>query len=186
MNSTQAIDSLILTIRGQNVILDADLAVMYGTTTKALNQAIKRNKARFPIDFVFQIKPSEIANLRSHFASESKYHINNQYDGILRSQIVTSSHGGRRVSPSAFTEHGALMAANFLNSSKAVKMSLYIIRAFIKQRELMIQQADILKQLAEMDQKLIQHDEVLRMLWNDLQPLLEPPPPKPRREIGFH
>ena len=91
-----------------------------------------------------------------------------------------------RTRPYAFTEHGALMAANVLNSPQAVKMSVYVVRAFIKQREIMLAQADVLKRLAQMDAKLIQHDDVLRLIWSELQPLLSPPPAPPKPEIGFH
>ena len=86
----------------------------------------------------------------------------------------------------AFTEHGALMAANVLNSAEAVKMSVHLVRAFIKQRELMANQAEILKKLAQMDAKLLKHDEALRVVWRELQPLLAPPPSPPKPEIGFH
>jgi phage regulator Rha-like protein len=87
--------------------------------------------------------------------------------------------------PYAFTEHGALMAANVLNSARAVKMSVYVVRAFIKQREMLMAQADILKRLAQMDKKLLQHDEVLKVIWTELQPLLQPPPAPPKPRIGF-
>jgi hypothetical protein len=91
-----------------------------------------------------------------------------------------------RTRPYAFTEHGALMAANVLNSPDAVKMSVYVVRAFIQQRELLMAQSDVLKKLAQMDAKLLQHDEALRVIWRELQPLLSPPPAAPKRQIGFH
>jgi len=163
------LDSLILTIRDQKVILDADLAGIYGVAIKVLNQAIKRNADRFPADFMFQLSEEEFVSLRS--------------------QIVTLKTGRgqhRKYLPYAFTEHGALMAANVLNSPTAAKMSVYVVRAFIKQRELLMAQSDVLKKLAQMDAKLLQHDDDLRVIWQELQPLLNPPPVPPKPRIGFH
>lgn len=166
MPSARPLETLILTVREERVILNADLAAIYGVPTKALNQAIKRNADRFPADFVFQLSPSGLKSLRSQF--------------------VTPKRGGRRTAPYAFTEHGALMAANVLSSPQAVKMSVSVVRAFIKQRHLILSQAEILQRLAQIDKKLLQHDGVLRVIWQELQPLLTPPPAPPKREIGFH
>jgi hypothetical protein len=159
---------LIRSIRDRRVILDADLAVLYGVQTRALIQAIKRNADRFPEDFLFQLSPAEAAGLRS--------------------QIVISKggRGGRRYPPYAFTEHGALMAATVLNSPRAVAMSVYVIRAFVKMREDVAANASILKRLAEIDKTLLIHDAGLRDIYQKLRPLLEPPPAPPRPEIGFH
>jgi len=106
----------------------------------------------------------------------------------LRSQIATSSpgHGGRRYLPWVFTEHGALMAANILRSERAAEMSVYVVRAFVKQREALATNAIILKRLAEIDKTLLEHDSALQLLWKRLQPLLAPPPENPRPKIGFH
>ena len=163
------LEGIILTVRQQKIILDADLATIYGVPTKALNQAIKRNLGRFPEDFCIQLTAVEWSELN-------------------RSQIVTGSqrHRDPRFLPKAFTEHGAVMAAMVLNSPEAVKMSVFVVRAFIKQREVMLAHADVLKRLAQMDASLLQHDEALRMIWRELQPLLSPPPAPPKREIGFH
>jgi len=121
----------IFTIRGVRVILDTGLARLYGVSTKRFNEAFKRNRHRFPEDFAFQLTPEKADNLRS--------------------QSVTSSqgHGGRRYSPWVFTEHGALMAANLLRSERAVEMSVYVVRAFVKQREMLTSNAVILKLLAD-------------------------------------
>ena len=169
MKAALPLDALILTNRGQKVLLDADLAAIYGVPTKALNQAVKRNLERFPEDFRFQISKDELESLN-------------------RSQIVTGSqrHRDPRFLPHVFTEHGALMAANVLNSPDAVKMSVHVVRAFIKQRELLAGQAEILKKLAQMDAKLMQHDDALQIIWRELQPLLAPPSEPPRKEMGFH
>lgn len=163
---------LIHSVRGQRVILDSDLAKVYQVRAKALNQAVKRNRARFPEDFVFRIDPTESEALQA-----------------LRSQIVTLKPGRgqhRKYLPYAFTEHGALMAATVLNSPRAVTMSIYIIRAFVKMREDLAANAAILKRLAEIDKTLLLHDAALRDIYHKLLPLLTPPPEPPRPEIGFH
>jgi len=179
------LDSLILTIRKEKVLLDADLAEIYGVSTKRLNEQVKRNADRFPRDFVFQLTAGEGAALRSQIVTSNTQLPEFQYDGVLKSQFATSRRGGRRTAPYAFTEHGALMAANVLNSPEAVKMSVYVVRVFIKQRQLIFTQADILKQLAQIDKKLLQHDDVLKVIWTELQPLLNPPADSPKPRIGF-
>lgn len=114
----------------------------------------------------------------------------NEDEEYIWSQIATTSEterrGGRRYTPWAFTEHGAVMAANVLRSPKAVEMSVYVVRAFIKQREVLATNATILRRLAEIDKTLLEHNSALLSLWKKLQPLLAPPPERPRREIGFH
>ena len=179
----------IFTIRGQRVILDADLARMYGATTKVFNQTIKRNAARFPVDFAFQLKPEEVATLRSQFStSKSENAGDDVFDGNW-SQFVTSSKANRRGAtyrPWAFTEHGAVMAANVLRSPKAVVMSVYVVRAFVRMREELMTGAAIMKRLAEIDKKLVTHDVILRDIYEKLRPLLAPPPEPPRKELGFH
>jgi len=186
MKPNPPLETLILTLRQQKVILDADLAELYGVPTKALNQAVKRNADRFPADFVFQLLPKEVVGLRSQFVTSNAQIVGSQYDGALRSQCATLKRGGRRTPPYAFTEHGALMAANVLNSPAAVKMSVYVVRAFIKLREMLLAQNDVLKRLAQMDAKLLEHDDALSVIWRELQPLLSPPPAPPKPQIGFH
>jgi hypothetical protein len=159
---------LIRCLRDQRVILDADLALLYGVQTRALVQAVKRNTDRFPEDFLFQLSPAEAARLRS------------------QTVISKTGRGGRRYPPYAFTEHGALMAATILNSPRAVAMSVYIVRAFVKLREDLAANAAILKRLAEIDKTLLIHDTALREIFQQLRPLLEPPPAPPKPEIGFH
>jgi hypothetical protein len=174
------IDSLIKTVRGQKVILDADLARIYEVPTKALNQAVKRNADKFPPDFLFRLTEKEAAVLRSQIVTSNAL--------PDRSQIVTGSQKHRDPThlPYAFTEHGALMAATVLNSPRAVKMSLFIIRAFVKIREDLAANAAILKRLAEIDRTLLVHDVTLRDILEKLRPLLAPPPKPPTPEIGFH
>jgi len=163
---TPSVDSSILAIRGQKVLLDADLAALYGVPTKALNQAVKRNADRFPDDFRFQLTAREKAEVVT---------ICDHLERLKFSKTL----------PHAFTEHGALMAANVLNSTEAIKVSVHIVRAFIKHRELISGQAEILKKLALLDATLLQHDQELGLIWQELQPLLSPPEP-PKKELGFH
>jgi hypothetical protein len=168
------ISSLIRTIREQKVILDSDLARVYGVPTKRLNEQVGRNAKRFPSDFLFQLTSTETDNLKSQFAT-------------------SSLHGGRRKLPYAFTENGAIMAANVLNSPEAVRMSVFVVRAFVQMRDLLGSTKELAKQLAALEKKLTArldgHEvaiiEVLRRVMDILDP--PPPPPEPpRREIGFH
>jgi hypothetical protein len=191
----------IFTVRRQKVVLDAELAALYGVPTKRLNEAVRRNADRFPVDFCFFLTEEENADLKSQFTTSSS-----GGGGGLRSQIATSSlaqkkvsksqnetsreeqHGGRRYLPRVFTEHGALMAANVLRSEKAVQMSLYLIRAFVRMREQLASNLSVLRRLAEIDKKLIEHDVVLREVLERLQPLLDAPDEdeKAKPKIGFH
>jgi hypothetical protein len=153
-------------LRGQKVILDADLASIYGVETRALNQAVKRNEERFPDDFHFELTREEILRI---------------------SQTVTSL-GNLKFSKQvqAFTEHGALMAASVLNSPEAVEMSVYVIRAFVRTREQLAANTAIFKRLSEIDKTLLEHDAALRGIWTKLEPLLALPPESPRKRIkGF-
>lgn len=159
----------IFEVRGQKVILDSDLATAYGVETRALNQAVKRNAERFPEDFAFELTPGEVSALRR-----------------LRSQFVISKpgRGGRRHLPWAFTEHGAVMAASVLNSPRAVEMSVYVVRAFVRLRGLARTHSELAKQLAALERRVTGHDEDLAEVLRALRALLEPPAP-PRRRIGF-
>ncbi|MEX2198393.1 MAG: ORF6N domain-containing protein [Burkholderiales bacterium] len=176
-----ALEPLILEIRGHRVILDADLARLYGVHTKRFNEAFKRNRGRFPGDFAFRISDDEYVTLRNR-PPDSKASAPNW------SQFATSSASrrGRAYRPWAFTEHGALMAANVLRSERAIGMSVYVIRAFVRLRDGLAANSAILKRLAEIDRTLLQHDSALRDIYQKLLPLLEPPINPPRRGIGFH
>jgi len=167
---------VIRTIRGQRVILDADLARIYGVPTHRLNEQVKRNFKRFPPDFLFQLTDEEAKNLISQIA-------------------ISSSHGGRRKLPYAFTENGAIMAANVLNSPQAVRMSVFVVRAFVKMRELLGSTKDLAKQLAALEKKLTErldgHESAIVDVLRRMMDILDPPPlpeeePAPPREIGFH
>jgi hypothetical protein len=172
----EEISSVIRTIRGQKVILDSDLARIYGVTTKALNQAVKRNKKRFPPDFLFQLTRGETDSLRS--------------------QIVTLKSGRgqhRKFLPYAFTENGAVMATNVLNSPAAARMSVFVVRAFVKMREFLGGTKELSRQLAELERKLTNrldaHESAIVDVLRRVMDILDPPPPPPeptRRRIGFH
>lgn len=187
MKPKKPIESLIFTIRGQKVILDADLAELYDVPTKVFNQAVKRSSDRFPEDFRFQLTAKEWENLKSQIVTSSVEVPAIEGQTPNWSQFVTSSkrHRGTAYRPFAFTEHGAIMAATVLNSPEAVAMSVFVVRAFLQMREQLAANAAILKRLAEIDKTLLSHDHALRAIWIKLQPLLAPPPDPPRRRIGF-
>ena len=195
MKPKKPIETLILNIRNQKVILDADLAELYGVPTYRFNEAFKRNRERFPDDFAFQLTAEEFAGLRSQMTdvNSSQIAMSSSQAVVSKgsvpnwSQFVTSSkrHRGAAYRPFAFTEHGAIMAATVLNSPEAVAMSVFVVRAFMQMREQLAANGAILKRLAEIDKTLLEHDSALRTIWTKLQPLLAPPPEPPRRRIGF-
>lgn len=155
-------EQCIVRLRGQSVLLDTDLASIYGVPVKRLNEQIKRNAQRFPEDFVFQLTGAEWTNLKS--------------------QIATSSeHGGRRKLPYAFTEHGAIMAATVLNSPRAVQMSVAVVRAFVKLRRMALSVEALARKVAALEQK---YDANFREVFQAILQLMTPPDP-PRRKIGF-
>lgn len=202
-NHTGPLEPLIFTIRGQRVVLDADLARLYGVPTYRFNEAFKRNRDRFPDDFAFQLTAEEFVHLRSQIATSSLKATDKSRDTANssqisrsssssagwqnRSQFVTSSsrHRGAAYRPWAFTEHGAVMAANILRSERAIHMSVFVVRAFVRLREHVAANQAILKRLAEIDRTLLQHDTALLDLYEKLLPLLQPPPDPLKRRIGF-
>ena len=165
-NAAFSVESRILFLRKRRVILDVDLAELYGVPVKQLNQQVKRNPDRFPSDFVFQLGTKE--------------------QSVLRSQIVTSKkgRGGRRYAPYAFSEHGAIMAATVLNSERAVQMSLFVVRAFVKVREMLAANRQIAAKIGELEQRLDTHDASIQDLIDAIRELMIPPE-APRRKIGF-
>lgn len=179
------LEPLILVIRNQRVILDADLARLYGVSTKVFNQAVKRNADRFPEDFAFQPTEAELNILRSQIVTSSSEAIESTKANKNWSQVATNSHGGRRYRPWAFTEHGAVMAANILRSERAVQMSIFVVRAFVRLREHIAANQAILKRLAEIDRTLLEHDSALLDVYEKLLPLMQPVPDQPKRRIGF-
>ena len=168
----ERITQAILVLRGQRVLLDAELAALYGVTTKRLNEQVKRNADRFPADFMFQLNLEEVAGLRSQFATSKG----------------SDSRGGRRYRPYAFTEYGAIQAANVLNSPRAVEMSVYVVRAFVQLRELLASNTELARRLDELEarieQKLTGHDQAIAAMLSAIRGLMNAPVPK-RRGIGF-
>src|ERR1039458_9812331 len=168
MKPKKPIESLILNIRNQKVILDADLAELYGVPTYRFNEAFKRNRRRFPDDFAFQLTTNEFAGLRAQMTAANS------------SQIAMSS------SQAAESEGAVPNWSQFVNSPEAVAMSVFVVRAFMQMREQLAANAAILKRLAEIDKTLLEQDSALRAIWTKLQPLLAPPPEPPKRRIGFN
>ena len=170
------IENRILTVRGQKVIIDADLAELYGVETRRLNEQVRRNQSRFPADFIFELTADEFANLKS--------------------QSATSSWGGRRKLPLAFTEHGAIMTATVLSSPRAVEMSVYVVRAFVQLREVLATHKDLAAKLATLEHQMqalaLKHDSLaqntrlqLKQVFEAIRELMTPPEPLKKRRIGF-
>jgi predicted DNA binding protein len=166
--TVEDITRAIRVLRGRRVILDAELAVLYGVTTRRLNEQVRRNHKRFPDDFLFELTTEEFANLKSHFA--------------------TSSWGGRRKLPLAFTEHGSIQAATILNSPRAVEISVYVVRAFVKLREVLSTDRKLVRRFEQLElrlnSKITKHDESIAAILWAIRELMKPPEP-PRRGIGF-
>lgn len=162
------IEPLIHEIRGQKVSLDSDLAKLYGVETKALKRTVKRNIERFPSDFLHQLTADEFDSLRYQF-------------GTLKSG--RGQH--RKFLPFAFTEHGAFMAAGLLNSPRAVEVSVFVVRAFVKLRQLVLAHKDLAGKLDQLERKVGSHDEAIKQLVAAIRQLMAPPDP-PKKELGFH
>ncbi|MGB3082813.1 MAG: ORF6N domain-containing protein, partial [Candidatus Omnitrophota bacterium] len=150
---------------GKKVMLDVDLARLYGIPTKSLNLAVKRNLSRFPEDFMFQLNKEE-------------------YDS-LRFQFETSKRGGRRYLPHVFTEHGILMLSSVLNSERAVQMNIAIMRVFVKLKEMISAHKELAYKLKQLEGKIEKHDGEIQTIFEAIQQLMEPPPENPKRRIGF-
>jgi len=163
----ERIEQTILYIRGHRVILDNDLARMYGTNTKALNQAVKRNAERFPEDFMFRLSAQE------------------------KEEVVTNCDHLRQLRfspnrPLAFTEHGAIMAATVLNSKRAIEASLYVVRAFVRMRKLLAGNQDLAKKIAALESKFEDHDKNFAIVFQAIRELMEPPIEEKKGKLGFH
>ncbi len=157
----------IMVIRGSKIILDSDLASLYGVETRRLNEQVRRNRAKFPDDFMFQVNKGELE--------------------ILKSQIATSSSnwGGRRTLPFVFTEHGALQAANVLNSEQANRMSVFVIRAFVKLREIALTNEVLSKKFKILEDRITEHDTILMSIIKEIRNLIDSPKLNERKKIGF-
>lgn len=162
----ETVENVIHLIRGQRVMLDADLAEIYGVPTKRLNEQLRRNRKRFPSDFAFQLTREELTNLKSQFAT-------------------SSLHGGKRKLPWAFTEHGAIMLASVLNSDVAIDASVRVVRAFVHLREMIAANSTLAAKFAQLERRMDTHDDQIAQLFAAIRQLLTPAPPK-KREIGFH
>lgn len=162
----ERIEKSILLIRGHKVLIDADLARLYGTTTKRLNEQVKRNIERFPEDFMFRLTDDEFASLKEQATTL------NGHEGW----------GGRRYPPNVFTEHGALMAASLINTPLAVKVSIFVVRAFVRLRQTFQTQEDLARKIDDMEKK---YDAQFRVVFDAIRQLMAPPKPK-KNQIGFH
>jgi len=165
--SPETIATCIRIAKGQRVLLDEDLARLYGVSTRAINQAVSRNPERFPADFVLPLVRKEVSNLRS--------------------QTVTSSWGGRRYSALAFTEQGVAMLSSVLRSPRAIEVNVAIMRAFVRLRRLLVEHADLARKLDDLERKFEQHDERIAAVFEAIRQLLQPDPPpdRPKDRIGF-
>jgi hypothetical protein len=166
----ERVQAAIIVLRGQRVILDADLARLYGVTPKRLNEQVRRNSERFPADFMFELTRDEVASLRSQIAT-----LDDQGDErSLRSQIVTSRRGRHsKYLPHAFTEHGAIMAATVLNSKEAVKASLFVVRAFVQLREMLSTHRELAVKLDELERRLQKHDDEILALFEAIRQMMQ-------------
>ncbi len=168
----EAITSRIVVLRGQRVMLDADLAALYGVTTKRLNEQVRRNLERFPSDFMFQLTNQEVAILRSQFAT-----------------LKAGRGQHRKYLPYAFTEHGAIMAAMVLNSPRATEVSVYVVRAFVGLRDTLVAHKELAKRLDELEsrleRKVTTHDQAIAGILDAIRQLMVPPEPNKKRRIGF-
>ena len=162
----ERIERSILLIRGQKVLLDSDLASLYGVTTKRLNEQAKRNSERFPVDFMFQLNGEEHEALRSQIAT-----------------LKTGRGQHRKYRPYVFTEHGAIMAANVLNSPRAIEMSVYVVRAFVRLREVLATHKDLARKLEQLEKK---YDAQFHVVFDAIRQLMTPAPETKKARIGFH
>jgi hypothetical protein len=171
IHGARQIARAILILRGRCVLQDSELAALYGVSTKRFNQQVRRNRKRFPADFMFQLTAEETNSLRSQFAT-----------------LETGRGRHRKYLPYVFTEHGAIMAATILNSPRAIEMSVYVVRAFVQLREMLASNKELARRFAQLetrlDKKLTTHDEAIAAILAAIRQLMNPPAPK-RRGIGF-
>jgi phage regulator Rha-like protein len=166
----ERIERMILLMRGQKVVVDSDLATLYGVPAKALIQAVRRNPKRFPSDFMFQLTEEEFGILRSHFVTSSS----------------RGGWGGRRYPPYAFTEQGVAMLSTVLNSERAIEVNIAIMRAFVKLREILSNHAALAQKLAQLEAKVEGHDVRITAVFDAIRQLMESPDEKPPKRMGFH
>lgn len=184
------IESRIYLIRGEKVMLDTDLAELYGVTTGALNQAVKRNPTRFPADFMFQLTDEELVSLlKSQFVTSK---LKSEFKSIIPKEILKSQNvisnpepgkGGRRSNPHAFTEQGVAMLSSVLRSERAVEVNIGIMRAFVRLRQLIASSAELARKLAALERN---YDAQFKVVFDAIRELMSPTPPRNAREMGFH
>ncbi len=181
----QRIAQSILVLRGQKVMLDHDLATLYGVEARVLNQAVKRNASRFPVDFMFQISAEEMEEVSQIVTPPAQERTEKKVANS--SQFVTSSrkYRGKRYRPYAFTEQGVAMLSSVLNSERAVKVNIAIMRAFVRLREVLETNRELAQKFNELEKRVGKHDEKIDAILEAIRQLMAPPT-KPRREIGFH
>ena len=165
MNALENMPNRIVTVRGRRVILDSTLAELYGVATRRMNEQVRRNARRFPPDFMFILTYQEVTNLKSH--------------------IATSSWGGKRKLPMAFTEHGAIMAATVLNSPRAIEVSVFVVRAFLQLREALAANRELGRRLDDLERRIGTHDRAIGEILAAIRQLATPPAAAPKRRIGF-
>jgi hypothetical protein len=172
MEPLEKITSRIRFLRGQRVLLDQDLAELYGISTGRFNEQVRRNRDRFPGDFIFQLTNQEVELLRSQIA-------------ISIGETRRVGRGGRRYLPFAFTEHGAIMAATILNTPHATEVSVFVVRAFVRLREMVAANKELAAKLDELERRVSHHDEAITGIIKTIRELATRPEPTPRRRIGF-
>jgi hypothetical protein len=187
--SVEAIAQVIHALRGQRVLLDRDLAALYGVETRVLNQAVKRNLARFPSDFMFQLSQEEVRGISQAVTSLSGRHSDSSQTVMSsrsRSQNVILKRGKNvKYLPYAFTEEGVAMLSSVLNSDRAVQVNIAIMRAFVRLRETLETNRELARKFAELESRVGKHDEEISSIIEAIRQLMAPPK-KPRRQIGFH
>jgi hypothetical protein len=176
---TEIIERKIFLIRGNKVMLDSELAFLYKVPTKRLNEAVKRNRKRFPNDFMFQLNKQEIKDLKFQIGIPN-----------LKSQFATSSYGGRRTHPYVFTEQGVAMLSSVLKSERAVKVNIAIMRAFVRLREIMGTHKDLARKIEDLEKKYNNHDKDILLIFQAIKKLISSPAPKPideppKEPLGF-
>jgi phage regulator Rha-like protein len=172
--AVEVIATRIVETRGKKVMLDRDLAKLYGVNTKRLNEQVRRNRKRFPEDFMFQLSWEEVESLRSHFAT-------------LNSATSTDSRRGKHIKylPYVFTEQGVAMLSSVLNSERAIQVNILIMRAFTKLREIILTHKELAVKIESLERKYVEHDETIKGIFEAIRQLLEPQPAKEKRVIGF-
>ena len=173
--AVEVIATRILELRGKKVMLDRDLAKLYGVNTKRLNEQVRRNRKRFPEDFMFQLAWEEIESLRSHFAT-------------LNGASSTDSRRGKHIKylPYVFTEQGVAMLSSVLNSERAIQVNILIMQAFTKLREILLTHKELAAKIEALEKKYAEHDQTIKEIFEAIKQLLEPPLPKEKKIIGFH